>query len=796
MRKIFTLFAAFAVSAAAYAGNVIYTADLNTEEGFQEWTIVDVGEDNKTWVYDISGDEGLRVYYQYHPTKTADDWMISPAITPTADGPMIVRYGFKGGYYIESAEVYLAEGAEADITKMTTLLGSYPELKDQKYSYYTIIDAVAGQPFRVGIRAVSAPDRWRLYFTSFSIETIEPMPDLRVDKIISPVTGENLNQETVKVQISNTGIADATSFNVSFAVNGETKATETVNQLLKVGESTEYTFEAKADLSTPRELYTVSATVSADNDLDPDNNSAETVVRHKAPATVPYFTGFEPEEYLDECKSFNLNEDDADWEIGVDLGWFNMARSGLGFLGYNYSKENNADDWFILEPINVEPGYYALKFWYSGDDDHPEKFAVYYGNACDPTAMTTKVVEYAPFARGAYEESINIIKFDQAQAVYFGFYAFSDKDQNWISIDDLSFERVESTDVDVAAISLTNPTEFLPIKASHKVDFTVKNHGITSQSTAITIKIDDVSRAPITVDLAAQQERTLAFDGLLADLAPGEHTLEITIDCEGDKNTDNNTISKTFRILGEPDIAYDFEDGKVPANFEFEVEDEGTLDPSAVEEFGENGWGIVEIGEHEYFGTRMFAGSSWINGTDEIYRTCILPKIKVNSEDACFVWNAGSISQYFYESYSVRARYEDPTWGIDSDGLAYITLEGTTRQNRGVSLGDYVGKEIQIEFNLTYSPGDALTLDNLQFFGCSFASAGVESAKAGSDAKIAVRGDIIRVSEKAAITVTDMSGRVVASVQGTSLNVGNLASGVYIVNARTANGVATTKIAR
>ena len=227
MRKIFTLFAAFAVSAAAYAGNVIYTADLNTEEGFQEWTVVDVGEDNKTWVYDISGDEGLRVYYQYHPTKTADDWMISPAITPTADGPMIVRYGFKGGYYIESAEVYLAEGAEADITKMTTLLGSYPELKDQKYSYYTIIDAVAGQPFRVGIRAVSAPDRWRLYFTSFSIETIEPMPDLRVDKIISPVTGENLNQETVKVQISNTGIADATSFNVSFAVNGETKATET-----------------------------------------------------------------------------------------------------------------------------------------------------------------------------------------------------------------------------------------------------------------------------------------------------------------------------------------------------------------------------------------------------------------------------------------------------------------------------------------------------------------------------------------------------------------------------------------
>ena len=69
MRKIFTLFAAFAVSAAAYAGEVIYTADLDTEEEFQEWTVVDVGEDNKTWLFDIGGDEGLRVYYQCHRTK-------------------------------------------------------------------------------------------------------------------------------------------------------------------------------------------------------------------------------------------------------------------------------------------------------------------------------------------------------------------------------------------------------------------------------------------------------------------------------------------------------------------------------------------------------------------------------------------------------------------------------------------------------------------------------------------------------------------------------------------------------
>lgn len=796
MKKFFTLLLALMATTAISAGETIYTADLNTADGFAEWTVVDIGEDNKTWVFSETEDEGLRVYYQYHPTKQADDWLISPVITAPKDGPLIIRYAFKGTVYIESAEVLLSRGSEIDITKMTELLGSHPELKSEVTSHYAIINATAGETFRVGVHATSKPDTWRLWLTSFSIESVEPMPDLRVDKIISPVSGENLGQETVKVQISNKGIADATSFNVSFAINGETVATETVNQLLKIGESMEYTFTAKADLSNPRELFTISATVSAENDLDPANNSTEVKVRHKAPATVPYFTGFEPGEYLDECKSFNLNEDSGDWEIGVNSGWFNVARTGVGYLGYNYNKENNADDWFILEPIKVEPGYYALKFWYSGDDSHPEKLAVYYGNACDPEAMTNKVVEYAPFARGAYEESINIIKFDEAQTIYIGFYAFSDKDENWITIDDLSFERVESTDVDIAALSLKNPTDYLPMKSSKKVVFKAKNLGITSQSTSVTIKVDDATQPAMTVDFAAQEEREISVDGILSELAPGEHTIEITIDCEGDKNTDNNILSKTFRVLGTPDIEYDFEDGVVPETFTFEVEDEGTLNAGAVDEFGETGWGIVNIEEHEYFGSKMFAGSSWVDGEEDIYRSCVLPAVKVNSEDACFVWNAGSISPYFYESYYVNARYDEPGWGLWDETLADIALEGTERQNRGVDLGEYQGMEIQIVISLTSKPGDALTLDNLQFFGCSPIADSVESVNADNDAAITVNGDVIYVNADAAITVTDMSGRTVAAAQGTSLNISNLASGIYVVTARTANGIATAKINR
>lgn len=227
------------------------------------------------------------------------------------------------------------------------------------------------------------------------------------------------------------------------------------------------------------------------------------------------------------------------------------------------------------------------------------------------------------------------------------------------------------------------------------------------------------------------------------------------------------------------------------------MNDEGSLNPSAAEEFGENGWGIVSIGEHPYYGTKMLAGSSWIDGVDAMNRSCILPMVKVNSENAYFVWNAGSISPYFYESYQVRVRYIDPVWGNDYNKLAEIALEGSDRQYRGINLGKFKGQEVQVEIRMTSKPGDALTLDNLQFVGCSLPiPSGIEESKAGNKLTIAVTNNCVTVDDYATITVTDMSGRIVASGIGSSLNISNLSAGVYVVSARTATGAATTKFVK
>ena len=793
MKKLFTLVMSLLAVCTMNAADVIFTADLDTEAGFNQWTVVDNNNDEKTWIFSQDNDDGQHVYYQYHSTNSADDWLISPVITPPASEKIVIRYTLKGSYYKEAAEVRICYGNETDVSKFTEVLNTHNDLDDSDHSFVSIIES-APESFRVAVRATSEPNRWRLYLKSFSVEATDDLCDLTVTDILTPTTGENLGQEPVRVSIKNEGLTPADEFDATLIVNGETIATEHVIYELLPDKTLDFTFQAKADLSKPRELYDVTVAVDYPNDINPGNNSRTVQVRHKAPATVPYFTGFEPGEYLDECKSFNLNEDSGDWAIGVGSVWFSMARTGIGYLGYNYDKTNNADDWFILEPIKVDAGYYALKFWYSGDDSHPEKFSVHYGNSGSPEAMTNKIVEYAPFAKGAYQESINILHFDEPQTVYIGFYAFSDKDENWITIDDLSFERIEATDIDVAAISVINPTEYLPVQAPQDITFTAKNLGITAQDVTVSFKVDDTVVNTSTVNFAAQEEKKLNYADALNGLEPGEHTVEVAVTCEGDIKHENDAISQSFIFIGTPDIIYDFESGIVPADFTYEVNDEGTLNASAVEEFGENGWGIVSIGDHPYYGTKMFAGSSWVDGVEDINRSCILPKVKVNSENAYFVWNAGSINPYFYESYQVRVRYIDPVWGEDYSKLAEITLEGTDRQYRGISLGKFNGQEVQVEICMTSKPGDALTLDNLQFVGCSLLNpSGIEESKVGNNLKIAVANNCVTVSDNATITVTDMNGRTVASGIGSTLAISHLTPGAYIVKARTNTDTNTIK---
>ena len=82
MKKFYSLTALFAlvlsagsVSAANYS--VPFEFGPDSQEQFDECTVLNVNNDDKTWKYSS-------VYssfnYQYHSTNQADDWVIMPAV--------------------------------------------------------------------------------------------------------------------------------------------------------------------------------------------------------------------------------------------------------------------------------------------------------------------------------------------------------------------------------------------------------------------------------------------------------------------------------------------------------------------------------------------------------------------------------------------------------------------------------------------------------------------------------------------------------------------------------------------
>jgi alpha-amylase len=89
--------------------------------------------------------------------------------------------------------------------------------------------------------------------------------NLMITQLVSPVSNCGLtNSEAVTVIVNNHGATDISSFDISYILNGNT-VTETVNIGITAGKSITYTFNTKADLSSPFEYQITTNIVGSKN---------------------------------------------------------------------------------------------------------------------------------------------------------------------------------------------------------------------------------------------------------------------------------------------------------------------------------------------------------------------------------------------------------------------------------------------------------------------------------------------------------------------------------------------------
>ena len=799
MKKLLFIAAALLTQLAAGAQTLL-EADFNNEADFTKWTVVDANNDGSTWKFDAeTTDDTHRCVYTYNNDNDADDWLMSPAITPATDCTVLITFTAKAGgdFYSESMDAYT--GSAPTVEAMTTKGAALETIHSTPLTGTFFINAKAGVPFYIGLHATSPKNLFRLYLQSMKATVGGDIVDLSLSSLLSPTTGSGLAEEAVKISVENKGTTAIPSYKVFYSIDGGTAVEEQVNTPLAAGATAEYTFTAKADLSTPRHTYTIKTWVEADGDIIESNNSLTTLVKHEGPITLPYKLGFEEGEDLGDLHFYDVNNDSFTWHVLTNSFFTSFTDRGQRCLGVGYNSNDktvSADDWAILGPISItEAGYYSLKFWYAADERHPEKLAVYWGNGVEPEAMTNKVVEYAPFLSPlGYTQSVNIINVAEPQNIYIGFHGFSDANENWLTIDDIEVAKVDNAATDVAIKKLTSPAEYIQETNSLDLKFTVANMGVTAVNATATVTVDgQLMTTRRNISLTGQQTRDISYPNALYSLTEGEHTVEVTVTADGDTDPSNNTITRTVNVLPTAQKFWDFEDGKLPSDFTFRAEDEGTINPAAGDFTDNMSWELLETdGSNLQIGRYLLSGTSYIDGVSTVDRWVILPRTDITDDRWVLAWDARAFNDRFVESYEVKVSdTEDSRWEYST--LLSVPMEDAENvQTRGKSLASYAGKSVYLAFRLNSRPGDRLLLDNIGLYHLD-TTAGISSATADSAADITFDGTTAYAPAATLITVSDVAGRTVLTAHGTKANLAALPQGLYIVKADTGKSIKVKK---
>lgn len=172
--------------------------------------------------------------------------------------------------------------------------------------------------------------------------------DARVTLILSPVTGEELDQEPVTAIIKNNGTAAISSLPVSYSINNGAIVTEYITALTP-GEAVEFTFDALADLSIQDSTYLITVCTGLPEDENLLNDCLIDTITNIAPCIVacPEGATTEPEA----CG------EDSNGGCNMSVPTYGSIQDGETICGtFWFSGETRDTDWYmftITEPQNI-----------------------------------------------------------------------------------------------------------------------------------------------------------------------------------------------------------------------------------------------------------------------------------------------------------------------------------------------------------------------------------------------------------------------------------------------------------
>ena len=188
-------------------------------------------------------------------------------------------------------------------------------------------------------------------------------------------------------------------------------------------------------------LKSYSYGVTASNGKKTSDEAKTGSVIYGDPIVPPYSEDFAKPSSFDLLTVIDSNNDQSTWswygEEDTDNSELNLAAQ------YNYSAENDGDDWLITPPLKVEKGkFYTVSFKARSISPYfAERLEVKYGATNTAEAMTGEVLPATDVETDEYQSfSKDIVPAEDGEMCV-GFHAISEKDRFTLLLDDIKVDE-------------------------------------------------------------------------------------------------------------------------------------------------------------------------------------------------------------------------------------------------------------------------------------------------------------------------------------------------------------------
>ncbi|MDR2971508.1 MAG: choice-of-anchor J domain-containing protein [Bacteroidales bacterium] len=373
--------------------------------------------------------------------------------------------------------------------------------------------------------------------------------DIAVKEIIPNGTHLDLSDnQVITATIKNNGRSPVSGFNVSLYINENFIATETFPDAIPGMGEVDYTFNATVNLSVSGR-YAIKVAVDLAGDEVPENDTLTVIVRNLVcdALTFPHDEGFEEYVFPPYC-----------WTTSGP-GWERRtygAHTGIGRAVYPWWE--GTEGWLITPKFSISGGNFMMEFW---SECYEAKFFTYSGVWISTT--DTNPASFTELHSLTYDEhpESEWVKIEIPLNNYAGqdiYIAFKYKNYGgqtghmW-SVDDFNIYNLD-TYIDAELVAITAPTSGQNLTDEEAVTVKIKNNSTENISYfPLTIEIDET--LPVTETfmgfIPSMQETVYTFSHKIDLSEAGKtYTITVTVDVEGDENTDNN--SKTITVLHIP----------------------------------------------------------------------------------------------------------------------------------------------------------------------------------------------------------------------------------------------------